>query len=48
MSGLAVFIILGDLIVSAAVVGLAIWLFSHDNDAMQEAARLPLDDDDAN
>ena len=27
MSGLAVFIILGDLIVSAAVVGLAIWLF---------------------
>ncbi|MGI9305863.1 MAG: CcoQ/FixQ family Cbb3-type cytochrome c oxidase assembly chaperone [Gammaproteobacteria bacterium] len=47
MSMLGVFIIAGDLLVSAIIVGLAAWLFcGGGKKAMDEAARIPLDDED--
>lgn len=47
MSGLGVYIVIGDLIVSGVLIALAAWLFSRDGKEMDEAARIPLEDPDA-
>ena len=47
MSALAIYIILGDLLVCAAVVGLAIWLMALSGERKEEldkAAKLPLEE----
>ncbi|MBL4729539.1 MAG: hypothetical protein COA46_05375 [Porticoccaceae bacterium] len=44
---MTMFIFLGDMLVMAFMIGLAIWLTSRGNDAqIEEAARIPLEDED--
>lgn len=43
---MTMFIFIGDMVVMAFMVGLAIWLTNKDNDAqIDEAARIPLEDE---
>lgn len=46
MSALAVYILVGDILVCAGIVGLAIWLlaFRKDDRSLDEAARIPLEE----
>lgn len=46
MTGLALYILIGDLVVCAAVVGIAIWLLGYrkDDKSLDDAARLPLEE----
>ncbi len=46
MSPLAVYILVGDLLVSGAVVGVAIWLlgFRRDDPGLDAAGRIPLEE----
>ena len=44
---MTMFIFLGDMLVMAFLVGLAIWFSNSDNDEqIAEAARIPLEDED--
>jgi hypothetical protein len=46
---MTVFIFLGDMVVMAFMIGLAIWFTSRGNDEqIAEAARIPLEDEDYN
>lgn len=47
MSGAGVLIVIGDIIISGALVALAAWLFcSADKKSLDDAARIPLEEDD--
>ncbi|MBL4572036.1 MAG: cbb3-type cytochrome c oxidase subunit 3 [Gammaproteobacteria bacterium] len=44
---MTMFIFIGDMLVMAFMIGLAIWLTSRGNDEqIEEAARIPLEDED--
>ena len=46
MSALAIYILIGDLLICAGIVGLAIWLMAYrkDDSTLDEAARIPLEE----
>lgn len=44
---MTMFIFIGDMVVMAFMIGLAIWFTNSENDAqISEAARIPLEDED--
>lgn len=47
MSGVGVLIVIGDIVISGGLVALAAWLFcGGKKESMDEAARIPLEEDD--